>query len=193
MKGDDAAVAGVAPHIEQHVAPVEAGGIVACHEVPHHHAVAQHHHDVLLPLHPPMRRAEQVGVQILVGLVHIAHIRAYAVQQSAYVVVSVVAQSVPAAFHHLELLGVLAYVVAHHKEGGFDAVVVEHVEHPGCHLGYGAVVESEVYGPFVLVHAPQGARVQPAQYAGRLFDYHGCLVCFRYCNVLSRLVNKLTS
>ena len=180
VKGNNASVSCIASHIEQDVASVKASRIVTRNEVPHHYFITHHNHDVLLPLHPTMRRTKEVCVQIFVSLVYIAHIRAYAVQQSAYVVVSVVAQSVPAAFNHLELLGVLAYVVAHHKEGGFDAVVVEHVKHPGCHLGYGAVVESEVNGPFVLVHAPQGARVQPAQYAGRLFDYHGCLVCFRY-------------
>lgn len=62
VEGDDAARTGVAAYVEQHVATVEAGRVVAGNEVPHDDAVTLAHHDVLVPLHPAMGRTEEVGL-----------------------------------------------------------------------------------------------------------------------------------
>lgn len=154
VKGNNASVSCIASHIEQDVASVKASRIVTRNEVPHHYFIAHHNHDVLLPLHPSMRRTKEVCVQIFVSLVYIAHIRAYAVSESANVIVGVITQSMASCLYHLELMWVLAYVVAHHEEGGFNAVVIEHIKHPRGYLGYGTIIKGEIYSSLVLIHSP---------------------------------------
>ena len=173
VEGDDATRSGIAADVEQNIAAVEACGIVACDKVPHDDAVALLHCSILLPFHPSVWWAEEVCPEIDIGLVHVAHIAADAVSESADVVEGMVAQPVTSSFDHLKLLGVLADVVSHHKEGGFDAVVVEHVKHPRCDFGDGAIVEGEIDGSFVGVHAPEGMRIKPSEKLGGLFDNHG--------------------
>lgn len=162
MESDDATVAGIAAHVEEHVASIEAGRVVARDEIPHHHAVALHDHDVLVPLHPSMGWTEEICVEIFVGFVYVAHVRAYAVAQSADVVERVVSEAVAACFDHLEDVGVFAYVVAHHEKRGLHAIVVKHVKHPGRYFGYGAVVEGEIHGVLFGFYAPKGSWVEPA-------------------------------
>ena len=119
-----------------------------------------------------MGRTEQIGVQILIGLLDVAHIRADAVQMTADVVECVVAQAVTAGFHHFKLGGMLANVVAHHEERGLHAVAVEDIEHPGGDFGNGAVVEREVDRALRRIHPPQGVGIEPTEKKGGLFDDH---------------------
>ena len=46
------------------------------------------------------------------------------------------------------------YVVAHHKKGGLDLVVVKDVEQPRRHFGNRTVIKSEKDRAPVTVHAP---------------------------------------
>ena len=62
----------------------------------------------------------------------------------------------------LKELGVFPDVVAHHKEGGFDAIFAQRVQNERRSLGYGAVVEGQVDGPLVSVHTPRGPWVEPS-------------------------------
>ena len=172
VESDNTAVAGIAPHVEQHVAPIESGGIVACHKVPHHHPIALAHHDVLVPLHPSVWWTEKVRMEIDVSLVDIAQIRADAVAQPPDMVKRMVAEPVAAFLHHLEDIGMFPDIVSHHKERGLDAIMVEHIEHPGSHFWNGAIVESEVNGMFLGLDAPKRMRIEPSEKSGRLFDDH---------------------
>ena len=119
-----------------------------------------------------MRRPEEVGVQISVGTLHIVHIGRDTVEQTANMIVRVVAEAMAALAHHSELLGVLAHVVAHHEERSLDAVVVEDIEHPRRYLWYGAVVEGEVYGALLSIHTPKGLGIEPSEEYGGLLDDH---------------------
>ena len=172
VESDDAAGAGKAAHVQQDVTPVQAGGVVTGDEVPHHDLVAPLDKDILVPLHPSVRRSEEVGVQILIRFVHVVEIGGDAVAKSADVVERVVAEAVSSGFDHLKDLGMLPNVVADHEEGGFDAIFVEHVQHPWRDLGNGTVVKREIDSLFLSVHAPQGVWIKPTQENCGLLDNH---------------------
>lgn len=74
VERDYRAVAGVAPYVQEHVAAVEVDTVVARYEVPHHNAVALLDEHILVPFHPAVRRAEQVGLQEYVCFVDVAHV-----------------------------------------------------------------------------------------------------------------------
>ena len=123
---------------------------------------------------PSVRRAEQVAVYVLPGLGHIAQVAAACQPESADMVHGVVAYAVSAAHHFLVDLWMLAHVVAHHEEGGLDAVSVQHVEHPGCDLGDGSVVEGEVHRVlvprFMSPEQSAGDR-EPEAYRGAFYQH----------------------
>ncbi len=64
---------------------------------------------------------------------------------------SVVAPRMTSAFDIFEEFGMPADIVAYEEKCGFDAVMVEEVEDPGCDFGYGAVVERQVDDATVLM------------------------------------------
>ena len=64
---------------------------------------------------------------------------------SADVIEGMVTYVVSTLHNHLEQLRILAYVVTHHKECGFDPVLVQSVQKPWRNLGNGTVIESEIY------------------------------------------------
>ena len=172
VEGDDAAWAGQVANIAEDIATVEAGGIVAGDEVPHDDAVVAAHPQVLRPRHPAVGRTKEVGVEIFVGLLGVLLVFEETVAQAAYMIKGVVAQAVARRAHHLKLFGMLAYIVAHHEEGGVDVVMAQHIKHPRGDLGDGAIVEGEIYGALVGVHSPKSAGIKPAEEAGWLFYKH---------------------
>ena len=142
---------------------------------------------ILLPLHPAVGGSEKIGVQIFVGPLHIAHIRADAVQMSADVVESMVAQTMAAGFDHFKDIGMLANVVAHHEERGLHAVTVEDIEHPRGGFGDGAIVESEIHRAFRRIHPPQSVGIEPTEKKGGLFDDHARSNRLVFCSLLGIL------
>ena len=112
-------------------------------------------------------------MQILISFVYIAHIRAYAVSESTNMIKGMITQTVTTRLHHLELVRMLTYVIAYHKEGSLDAIMVEHIEHPRGHLRYRTIIERKIYSTFVFVHSPKRTRIEPSQKAGGLFYNHG--------------------
>lgn len=189
VEGDDGAVAGVAHDVGQHLRTAELLAVVAGDEVPHHNLVFPFQDHVLGPAHVAVRRSEQEGAEGLVGRFRVAdgehevvgffRILQIAVggevfaAEAADVVEGVVADAVAALHNHAELLGMLADVVAHHEEGGFDAVLVQQVEHPRGYYGDGTVVKSQINGFLVGIHPPQSAGVEFAEQFGGLLDEHG--------------------
>lgn len=148
MEGDDGAVAGVLAYLAQYLTAIEFGIVVARYEVPHDDAVAIAERTVLPEAHDTVRRAEEVGGEVAVGLVDIGDISFSTFLESLDMVESVVAYAMSALHDHLVLIGVLAHIVAYHEEGGFDAVFVEHIEHPRSDLGNRTIVKGKVYGLF---------------------------------------------
>lgn len=148
MEGDDGAVAGVFVNLAQYLTAIELGIVVARHEVPHDDAVALAQCAVLPEAHDAVRRTEKVGGEVAVGLVDIGDVSLGALLESLEVVEGVVAYAVSALHDHLVLIGMLAHIVAHHEEGGLDAVLVQYIKYPRRNLGYGAVVKGKVYGFF---------------------------------------------
>ena len=51
-------------------------------------------------------------------------------------------------------VGILAHVVAHHKESSLDAMFFEYIKNERSGFGDWAVIESQVNCPFVTVHSP---------------------------------------
>ena len=74
VERNDGAGARIATHVEQHVATIKTGGIVARNAVPHHNAVAaaldEH---IMIVEHPPVGRTKEVGLEQDVGLIHISN------------------------------------------------------------------------------------------------------------------------
>ena len=89
------------------------------------------------------------------------------------VVEGMVADAMSAFQHLAEHVGIFADVVAHHEEGGFHAVMVQLLEHPGGHFGDGTVIEGQVDFLFRRCHPPQGARIELADKFRGLFNKHG--------------------
>ena len=172
VEGDDGAVAGVAFDLLEDLPSVEVLAVVACHEVPHHDAVASAQHLVLKPAHVSVWRTEEVCLDEFVCLVGVRQVVLRQPLEAPQVVEGVVAQTVSAFLNHGELARMFAHIVPDEKEGSLDAVVVEHVEHPRCHLGDGPVVERQVDCLDGRVHAPDGLRIEPTYDAGRLLDEH---------------------
>ena len=172
VESDDTPVASITLHVAQHIAAVEALTVVARHEVPHHHAILQAGRYIESGFHPAVGRSEEIGTEVGVGLLHVAHIAVDAMAQRADMVESMVSDAVSALLDHLINLGMLPYIVAHHEKGGFDAIMVQHIEHPRRHFRDRSIVEGEINGANVLVHPPESQRVEPSEPFGGLFDKH---------------------
>ena len=81
VESDDTPIARITLHVAQHVATVEALTVVARYEVPHHHAIFQTGRHIESGFHPTVRRPEEVGAEVGVGLLHVAHIAVDAMAQ----------------------------------------------------------------------------------------------------------------
>lgn len=78
-----AAVACIAHHILEHLVAVEPFGIVACHEVVHHHIVMTLYQACLPGPHDAVGRAEQCGVDEIGGFGDVSEVVGYSdLQQS---------------------------------------------------------------------------------------------------------------
>ena len=73
-----------------------------------------------------------------------------------------IADVVTSPFHLLEELGVALRILAHHEERGLYPILVEGVKYPRRNLGYGTVVEGEIYCFLLLLDAPDGLWKQHA-------------------------------
>lgn len=162
VERDDGAGTCVAAHIEQHVATIETGGIVARNEVPHHNAVAaaldEH---IMIVEHPPVGRTEKVGLENDIRLIDIGNEALRRMAHTAPMVEGVVANAVTAILYHLKNLGIFARIFAHHEEGGFHAVFIKHIEYPRCYFGDGTIVEGEIDALFLVLHPPKRTRIKP--------------------------------
>ena len=163
VEGDDGASAGVLHHIGEHLWTSELLAIVACDDIPHHYLVVVAQHDVLLPPHPAVGWTEQAGLQHLIGEVGIGQVAAAGMSASADVVEGMVAYGVPIVHHHLEDFRILTHIVAHHEEGGLDALMFQQAEHPRCDQRDGAVVEREIDGLLLRIDAPKCLWIQAAE------------------------------
>ena len=138
----------------------------------------------------PVGRAEQQGMERLFDVaIHVAshfhedtclfgvfQIGFCGVLKSPDVIEGMVANAVTLLHYLTEFVGMLADVVAHHEERGLDIVLRQQIEHPGCHLGDGAIVESEVDSMLLGLYPPQGRGVELADKLGRLFYQHGEMI-----------------
>ena len=144
VEGDDAAVAGVALHVVDDVVGGQPFGVVAGDQVPHHHLVFTAEQGVLRQPHPAVGRAEEVGVDVGVGLLDVVTVFVKRVADAADVVVGVVSYLVPLGQYALVEFWIFAHVVAYHEEGGVDAILAEHIEDEWRGLGDWTVVEGQI-------------------------------------------------
>ena len=101
-----------------------------------------------------MGRTDKVGMQIGIGLLDIIAVLTDGVREPSDVVVGVIADAMPLVDDTLVELGILTRIVAHHEEGGLDAIALQHVEYPGRGLRNRPVVEGQIDGLLVTVHTP---------------------------------------
>jgi len=144
VEGDDTAVAGVVLHVVDHILGSEPFGVVAGDQVPHHHLVLTAEQGILRQAHPSVRRTEEVGVDIGIGLLDVVAVFVEGVADTADVVVCVVSNLVTFGEDALVEVRVLAHVVAHHEEGGVYAVLTEYIEDKGGSLGDWTVIEGQI-------------------------------------------------
>jgi ApbE superfamily uncharacterized protein (UPF0280 family) len=91
-----------------------------------------------------VRRTEEVGVDIGIGLLDVVAVFVEGVADTADVVVCVVSNLVTFGEDALVEVRVLAHVVAHHEEGGVYAVLTEYIEDKGGSLGDWTVIEGQI-------------------------------------------------
>lgn len=144
VEGDDAAGTGVAADVVEDVVGGEPLRVVTGDDIPHHDLVLAAKEGVLGNAHPAVWRTEEVGVYVGVGLLDVVAVLVERMAYASDVVVGVVAYLVPLVNDALEQVRVLAHVVAHHEEGGVDAVLAEHVEDEGRGLRDWTVVEGQI-------------------------------------------------
>lgn len=141
MEGDDGSGTRVALHIVEHLLGVEPFAVVARHNVPHHQLIVSTEEKVLLPLEPSVGRAEEIGMEQLIGFLHIVQIAADAVSESAQMIEGVVANAVSFGYYLLIELRMFANIVAYHEEGGLHLVLAQGFQYKGRYFRNGAVVE----------------------------------------------------
>ena len=179
MEHDYGAVAGIAPHIGQHLFGFQLLAVVACHKVIHYYVVVIFDGTCLFPPQQPVRGAEKSAPYEVVGLGYVVHVAVGCHLHPLQVVHCVVAVAVSAAAHLFEQFRVACHIVADHEECGFDAVAVEKVEHPRGYLGYRPVVESKEHHLFLmLLYPPYGLWKKEAVEERGLFYPHAVPVLF---------------
>ena len=173
VEGDDAAVAGVALHVPEHIVWREAAAIVACDHIPHDDAEsAMPQNLVLCGAHPSARRPEEVGLQQLFRTLYVGQIVPALPARSSDMVVGVITDGVSAAAHLLEQVRILACIVADHKECGTCAIAFQDIEDERCGLWDRTIVKSKVDRPFRCIHPPACTRVQLADESWGLLNKH---------------------
>lgn len=123
-----------------------------------------------------MRWAKQFGMDEAIGLVYIPYITTGA-HVELNMIVRMVTYAVATTLDFFEEFGMFSHVISHHKEGGFDAVMIERIENPRSGFGYGTIVESEIDGALVGIHTPNGAGIKPSKPFAGLFYNHSVLLC----------------
>lgn len=172
VERDDGAVACIFLHLGKYLPAVQPFAVVAGYKIPHHDAVFPFQDHILQPSHVSVRRSEQIRMEIGVGFVGIGQIVPAQVFESADMIEGVVADAVPSFDYHPELFRMLAYIVSHHEEGCLDVIFVQQVQYPGSYLRDRAVIEGQVNGFYLLVHAPEGTGIKPAYDLRGLFYQH---------------------
>ena len=104
-----------------------------------------------------------MGAYQLVCLLCVVDVSLGEVLEAAIMVEGVVAHLMTF-FHHLaEEMRVFPHIVANHEEGRLSPVMAQGFENERRGFWNGTVVEREIYGMFMLVHAPQGSWKHPTQ------------------------------
>ena len=97
-----------------------------------------------------------------VGLVGILAIVADGVFEPTDMIEGMVADAVSGCHHLLIEFRMFAHVVAHHEESGLHPLFLQHFQDKRSGFGNRAIIEGEVDGFLMFVHAPQGSGVKPA-------------------------------
>ena len=162
MEGDDGTVAGVAFHVLKDLLCSQTFGVVASDHVPHDNGVVATQANVLGVLHPSTWRTEKIGVDELVRFVGIAQIAAAGHGETSDVVEGVVAQAMTMRADEFEEFRVLANIVTHHEERGFDPIAVECVDEPRGRFRDGSIVEGQIDCLLRWIHSPDGTGIEPS-------------------------------
>ena len=162
VKHDDGAVAGITLHVAEYLFARELVAIIAGHHIPHDDTEILLQQVGLPGEHVAVGRTEELALNQVVGIKHVAHILLGRGRHALYVIHRVVAHLVPPVPQLLEEVGIAGHIFAHTKEGSLYRIVVEDIEHPRRNLGDRTVVESEVDGLLVARDTPDGLGEQHA-------------------------------
>ena len=72
-----------------------------------------------------VRWTEEICFHQFIRLVRIGKIIVGQIFESADMIECMVSDAVAAIYYHLEYIGMLAYIVSHHEEGGFDVMFIQ--------------------------------------------------------------------
>ena len=103
-----------------------------------------------------MRRTEIAALDIGVGLFDIVVVLFDGMTEPTDMVMGVIAYLMTFCNDPLIQVGIFPYVVAHHKEGGFDIKLLERIKDEGGGLWDRTVVKGQIDCPFTTVHPPEG-------------------------------------
>lgn len=81
--------------------------------------------EILSPAHVTVRWTEEICFHQFIRLVRIGKIIVGQIFESADMIECMVSDAVAAIYYHLEYIGMLAYIVSHHEEGGFDVMFIQ--------------------------------------------------------------------
>ena len=172
MEGDNATIACIVANIGQYIATIEPSGVVASDQIPHHDTISTRDGMILWPFHPSVGRTEEISMEIFVSAFDIAHITTDTVEMPRDVVEGVVPESVSATAHFFKDFWIFPDIIAHHEKRRFDVVLIQHIEHPRCHLRDGAIVKGEINRMVIGIHTPESIWIEPTEKKSGLFDNH---------------------
>ena len=127
VEDEDGAVARIAFHVLQDLLGREVRTVIARHDVPHHDAVRLAEAEQLRETHVPVGRTEQVAGDEAGGQLYVCQVIACPITDALDVVEGMVPHGMTTLDDHAEHVGMLAHIVAHHKEGGLHAVLVQRI------------------------------------------------------------------
>ena len=163
MEHDYGAASGKALDVVDDFLGGDKAGIVAGDYVIHNHVQVFLNRMSLAEAQQAVRGSEQGAVDDFLGLEDVTDISAEGGFASAHMVHGVVADGVAGVDHLAIKLRIAPGVVANHEEGGFDAVMLENLQNPGCCFRHGAIVESQVGDLSAgYLNSPDGLREEEA-------------------------------
>ncbi len=155
VESDDRAVADILFHVGNYLIGIEAVGVVACHQIPHHESVFLAQEVGVTESEPSVGWAEELTLYQHVCLLHIGKISFRAIGECRDMVHGVIAHMMSCGFDLLEDTSIASHVVAHAEESSVNAIASQNTEHPRGYLGCRTVIECQIDALWLRWYSPK--------------------------------------